>query len=109
MFANLVSGVGGSVLGSSFLSLARILESKNLRAGSYFLIQPFPFCSRWGSSWKATEERGGGERELTHIGTRIVSGRPCQGGNVPLFCRREISLELLSPPDGTLNPNFGPI
>lgn len=48
VFANLMSGVGGSILGSGLFSLAGILESKNTRAGRCFLIQPYPFCLRWG-------------------------------------------------------------
>lgn len=48
VFANVMSGVGGSILGSGLFSLAGILESKNIRAGRCFLIQPYPFCLRWG-------------------------------------------------------------
>lgn len=42
-----MSGVGGSIWGSSLFSLARMLESKHIRAGRYH--QPYLFCSRSGS------------------------------------------------------------
>lgn len=56
-----MSGVGGSILGSGLFSLARILESKNIRAGRCFMIQPYPFCSRWGGFVEGPKGRGGEE------------------------------------------------
>lgn len=48
VFANVMNGVGGSILGSGLFSWAGILESKNIRVGRCFLTQPYPFCLRWG-------------------------------------------------------------
>lgn len=67
MFANLRSREGGSVLGSSFFSLAIILESKTSAPDG-------ELCGR---------ERRGGRMNICVL---IVSGLPCQGeGYWPLL------------------------
>lgn len=48
-FANLMSGEGGSILGSGLFSLARIQESKKIRAGRCLLDDPaLPLLLRMG-------------------------------------------------------------
>lgn len=64
VFANVMRGVGGSILGSGLFSLAGILESEHPRAGRCFVTQPSRSAPGGEALWTAPQRREGASEHL---------------------------------------------
>lgn len=92
------TGIGGrSILGSSLISLARILESKNIPHWQVLCDLTLPLLLQVGrlpgrpQEGRRVREKVANAYLHTHL---IIAGLPCLGGNVTPFCRGETSLEI---------------